>query len=243
MRISITLWYYFENIYYVIAQCIYACSTRKSRTKRTFFARGNCCVNLLSNLKLNYLSHCAQKLLIEGYISFDASKIFLNNVKNCYLEIIGLLESNLAKLTPIPDSQSAKTIVPSFNADQFISCNSPTPLSEKQQQQPTFTYKKPIKIVNVSFNLKNDIEKKIGKKRKRKKFYKTIRSNENVCTNCRITSTPEWRRGPEGPLSLCNRCGLYWAKHNKLPEIKAHEFNDDETCEEKLESKVSSWLI
>ena len=33
------------------------------------------------------------------------------------------------------------------------------------------------------------------------------------CTNCGISSmsTPMMRRGPSGPRSLCNACGLFWA--------------------------------
>jgi hypothetical protein len=27
--------------------------------------------------------------------------------------------------------------------------------------------------------------------------------------------TPEWRKGPEGRKTLCNACGLRWAKHEK----------------------------
>ncbi|KAH8832852.1 hypothetical protein DL96DRAFT_1551943 [Flagelloscypha sp. PMI_526] len=33
-----------------------------------------------------------------------------------------------------------------------------------------------------------------------------------VCLGCDATSTPEWRRGPMGPRTLCNACGLVWAK-------------------------------
>jgi hypothetical protein len=35
----------------------------------------------------------------------------------------------------------------------------------------------------------------------------------NSCTHCGTSSksTPMMRRGPSGPRSLCNACGLYWA--------------------------------
>jgi len=33
-----------------------------------------------------------------------------------------------------------------------------------------------------------------------------------TCLGCRATSTPEWRRGPMGPRTLCNACGLVYAK-------------------------------
>lgn len=39
-----------------------------------------------------------------------------------------------------------------------------------------------------------------------------------VCQNCGISSrlTPAMRRGPAGPRSLCNACGLMWANKGTL---------------------------
>lgn len=34
----------------------------------------------------------------------------------------------------------------------------------------------------------------------------------SVCSQCGLTQTPEWRRGPEGVRTLCNACGLYFLK-------------------------------
>eukprot|EP01113_Clastostelium_recurvatum_P016778 TRINITY_DN1969_c0_g1_i8.p1 TRINITY_DN1969_c0_g1~~TRINITY_DN1969_c0_g1_i8.p1 ORF type:complete len:417 (-),score=113.22 TRINITY_DN1969_c0_g1_i8:125-1375(-) len=36
-----------------------------------------------------------------------------------------------------------------------------------------------------------------------------------ACMECGATSTPEWRRGSHGPHTLCNRCGLLFAKRTK----------------------------
>lgn len=35
------------------------------------------------------------------------------------------------------------------------------------------------------------------------------------CECCSCDSTPEWRRGPNGARTLCNACGLYFAKVSK----------------------------
>ncbi|KAL0066098.1 hypothetical protein AAF712_006930 [Marasmius tenuissimus] len=35
---------------------------------------------------------------------------------------------------------------------------------------------------------------------------------QQTCLGCAATSTPEWRRGPMGPRTLCNACGLVYAK-------------------------------
>ncbi|KAI8047084.1 uncharacterized protein B0P05DRAFT_445825, partial [Gilbertella persicaria] len=32
------------------------------------------------------------------------------------------------------------------------------------------------------------------------------------CHSCHISETPEWRRGPDGARTLCNACGLHYAK-------------------------------
>lgn len=40
-------------------------------------------------------------------------------------------------------------------------------------------------------------------------------SDEYVCTDCGTLDSPEWRKGPQGPKTLCNACGLRWAKKEK----------------------------
>ncbi|KAK4647480.1 White collar-2 protein light receptor [Podospora bellae-mahoneyi] len=40
-------------------------------------------------------------------------------------------------------------------------------------------------------------------------------TEEYVCTDCGTLDSPEWRKGPNGPKTLCNACGLRWAKKEK----------------------------
>lgn len=51
----------------------------------------------------------------------------------------------------------------------------------------------------------------------KKKKQKKARTDEGefVCRDCGTVDSPEWRRGPLGPKTLCNACGLRWAKKNK----------------------------
>jgi len=60
---------------------------------------------------------------------------------------------------------------------------------------------------------------------------------EYVCTDCGMThylnleakanlmqgtlDSPEWRKGPSGPKTLCNACGLRWAKKEKRKSFSA----------------------
>ncbi|KAL5340821.1 hypothetical protein BJX70DRAFT_95520 [Aspergillus crustosus] len=38
---------------------------------------------------------------------------------------------------------------------------------------------------------------------------------EYQCADCGTSDSPEWRKGPDGPKTLCNACGLRWAKKEK----------------------------
>ncbi|KAF9902237.1 hypothetical protein BX616_001995 [Lobosporangium transversale] len=40
-------------------------------------------------------------------------------------------------------------------------------------------------------------------------------SQQKRCAYCECTTTPMWRRGPDGPSTLCNACGVKW-KHGKI---------------------------
>ena len=48
-----------------------------------------------------------------------------------------------------------------------------------------------------------------------KKPKKVKSADEYVCTDCGTLDSPEWRKGPMGPKTLCNACGLRWAKKEK----------------------------
>ncbi|KAJ5089397.1 hypothetical protein N7532_008081 [Penicillium argentinense] len=47
-----------------------------------------------------------------------------------------------------------------------------------------------------------------GDRRKRLK-------DQHVCGDCGTADSPEWRKGPNGPKTLCNACGLRWSKKEK----------------------------
>ncbi|KAI8148063.1 hypothetical protein BJV82DRAFT_594465 [Fennellomyces sp. T-0311] len=55
----------------------------------------------------------------------------------------------------------------------------------------------------------------ISHKDKSKRRKKQRGADEYVCTDCGTATSPEWRKGPHGPKTLCNACGLRWAKKSK----------------------------
>ncbi|KAI4389828.1 hypothetical protein MLD38_002010 [Melastoma candidum] len=60
---------------------------------------------------------------------------------------------------------------------------------------------------------------------------------ETCCTHCGISAkcTPMMRRGPSGPRSLCNACGLFWANRGTLRDLSKRtqdpNLNSAEQCE------------
>lgn len=50
-------------------------------------------------------------------------------------------------------------------------------------------------------------------KAKKKKIQQD--DGDYVCADCGRVDSPEWRKGPLGPKTLCNACGLRWAKRIK----------------------------
>ncbi|GAA93655.1 uncharacterized protein L969DRAFT_66418 [Mixia osmundae IAM 14324] len=73
-----------------------------------------------------------------------------------------------------------------------------------------------LKIINKK--LREELELLEAAKRKRNKRKLAAAggsgspSTVKSCANCHTTSAPEWRTGPSGPKTLCNACGLRWAK-------------------------------
>ncbi|THU88611.1 GATA-domain-containing protein [Dendrothele bispora CBS 962.96] len=55
-------------------------------------------------------------------------------------------------------------------------------------------------------------EEEVEDGQKKKKAKKTHPNEQYVCVTCGRTDSPEWRKGPLGPKTLCNACGLRWAK-------------------------------
>lgn len=57
-------------------------------------------------------------------------------------------------------------------------------------------------------------ESRAGEKKRKQKVVE-----EYVCTDCGTLESPEWRKGPNGPKTLCNACGLRWAKKEKKRQL------------------------
>lgn len=58
------------------------------------------------------------------------------------------------------------------------------------------------------------------------------------CHSCNRAETPEWRRGPDGARTLCNACGLHYAKlTRKMGVNKAAQINGSNLRPKNLDSR------
>ncbi|KAI6025626.1 hypothetical protein F5J12DRAFT_442276 [Pisolithus orientalis] len=63
-----------------------------------------------------------------------------------------------------------------------------------------------------------------GNSASKNKYRKRSRATPpGKCHSCNIRETPEWRRGPDGARTLCNACGLHYAKLVRKREKAAAE--------------------
>lgn len=52
------------------------------------------------------------------------------------------------------------------------------------------------------------------------------------CHSCNRIDTPEWRRGPDGARTLCNACGLHYAKLERRRQLDQRAVQRPKTAEE-----------
>ncbi|KAH8832580.1 blue light receptor [Flagelloscypha sp. PMI_526] len=94
------------------------------------------------------------------------------------------------------------------------SCLPPEVLSQTQKAQS------PIEVEpksQLTFLMDSGEDKQDGPtiSKKSRRYQKAGHADQHVCTTCGRTDSPEWRKGPMGPKSLCNACGLRWSKQAK----------------------------
>ncbi|KAK9459376.1 uncharacterized protein V1516DRAFT_627779, partial [Lipomyces oligophaga] len=52
---------------------------------------------------------------------------------------------------------------------------------------------------------------------------KVLEEREYKCSECGTIDSPEWRKGPVGPKTLCNACGLRWSKSLKKSRLAGNK--------------------
>eukprot|EP01103_Thecamoeba_quadrilineata_P009163 TRINITY_DN1887_c0_g1_i2.p1 TRINITY_DN1887_c0_g1~~TRINITY_DN1887_c0_g1_i2.p1 ORF type:complete len:305 (-),score=32.17 TRINITY_DN1887_c0_g1_i2:215-1129(-) len=85
-------------------------------------------------------------------------------------------------------------------------------------QPPSSHMQVPMKNLTGEVFFDDLVDSERYPKRKRKKPLYSV--NRNLyCHICFVRETPEWRRGPDGDHTLCNACGLHYAKTQKKEKL------------------------
>ena len=129
--------------------------------------------------------------------------IQVSNITSKPLPILPSIDTNSLVIQP-------SSIFESFIEDSTFSEEDESENYEYQQQ---FQYNngnsEPVKSNSLPKSTKSNA---ISPKKSKKSEHPTSKSTSNLgnrqCLNCFCTSTPMWRRGPDGVASLCNACGV-----------------------------------
>lgn len=128
----------------------------------------------------------------------------------------------------IPSAHKEKAIAPrssSMSSERTLtysplssdgSTPSPVPLENDNSDDNGYSPYRPSSSPNtrsdsVFISFSDHERKTLGKIGKTSKSGKN-RNAHMRCLHCSSTETPEWRKGPGGPTTLCNACGLFYKK-------------------------------
>lgn len=169
----------------------------------------------------------------------------LYNLTPSYEQISPLTSPDWAYLAESPNLKSdnghtfSRSPPISLNGG-YSTINSVPPFSSMPSTSPVCSYKSNSGMLPSSLRLDyghlddpsishrypffQAIEQPISKATAASDPYSTRRGSEKPlisCQQCGATSTPEWRRGPQGLRTLCNACGLFHAKISRKqgPEV------------------------
>ncbi|KAF9522317.1 hypothetical protein CPB83DRAFT_899754 [Crepidotus variabilis] len=95
---------------------------------------------------------------------------------------------------------------PSGFQDQFPA--NPPPTSEGKQT----TAEQDMELIRTKRATSTAVANGSAGQPKSKYRKRSRASPPGKCHSCNIRETPEWRRGPDGARTLCNACGLHYAK-------------------------------
>lgn len=138
--------------------------------------------------------------VLEGVLKNFMRKPEVQKISSLSLPILPSIDTNSLVIQP-------STIFENFIED-------PQNFEDEQENQQFIYSEPPVKNNNNNSNSQSKVTKSnsISPKNTKKSDHPSSRSSSNPgnrqCLNCFCTSTPMWRRGPDGVASLCNACGV-----------------------------------
>ncbi|KAL6056472.1 GATA zinc finger domain-containing protein 10 [Balamuthia mandrillaris] len=162
-------------------------------TTATTISNSSCIYFLPSSFSSSPLSHCHHSNPPSSPFSSSSFSPFGNNDAN----------SRFSKFETSP-SFSSSSYFSSFSISLPTSSSSSSTL-KYQHQKSGLAIAPPLMTIPLHPVFR-------CKKGRRKSPALPL---DHRCAMCGATKTPEWRKGPKGPRTLCNACGLHFSRHTK----------------------------
>jgi len=155
----------------------------------------SCCQNLIScsSKAINYSSLSSEEI--------DDAKKYAQNISQLLTSLSGEFDTTGQNNITLRGEAEEKLLLLAQNtmasqSEQFSpSSMLPQSAYPSWRRHPSFPFEANYQTTEVP--------KRENKEGKRK------------CHSCNTTTTPEWRKGPDGPKTLCNACGLRYSKRMK----------------------------
>ncbi|KAG1048707.1 hypothetical protein G6F43_008924 [Rhizopus delemar] len=123
--------------------------------------------------------------------------------------LVSLIDyKSLSSPIPTTESLSPPTTEEDDEDDDALNIPKRRKLNSTQQVDDDQLFSLAISKINLN-------EKNIEKDNKL-----DTKKEDGPCTECKTIDTPQWRRGPQGYRTLCNACGLRWAKQKNPDEAR-----------------------
>ncbi|CAO3613388.1 unnamed protein product [Cunninghamella echinulata] len=133
-----------------------------------------------------------------------------NQVLNSLLRLRKYQLSQSSSLSSSSLSSSSLSSSSSSSLSSSIPSSSSSSISSPSSSSISPRLSSPLARHSLSSGVKKDTNWQSHTIRQRKRGKRA--NFQGRCHSCNISETPEWRRGPDGARTLCNACGLHYAK-------------------------------
>jgi len=167
--------------------------------------------NSLINQQLQVISNGFQNLIMELQRILSYQEATWSNDQNADTHITTQAPSiisnyNSNENTTLPPNHTHLTLPQIIQLPQLQFTN----------ETPNIIHRQRTQTLGKTVLDQKTITETASVPQKRKKGRNSVDpKKELICEHCQTTTTPEWRTGPSGPKTLCNRCGLRYAKYAK----------------------------
>ncbi|KAI8882660.1 hypothetical protein K501DRAFT_295148 [Backusella circina FSU 941] len=158
-------------------------------------------------------------VMIDTFLELKSENTWLRQRIDELTSKYGYADSTQSSLTIDNNNNSSSTTITSAGVATMMSNTSDSNWTNELSYMPNYVKEESSNGRTMDFKPIPTNTNELSDRKDKLKRRKDKASDEYVCTDCGTTSSPEWRKGPHGPKTLCNACGLRWAKKSKKQDL------------------------